>query len=107
VKTLSVDEAMRQAKALGADDEVIARLRSWKARAMTSSDRRSYRQYLERFAMGRAWIEMALAMGINPGTVRMRYYARGYTLNQALKIDACDARHRRLGLKRRFLILSD
>jgi hypothetical protein len=76
--------AVQAAKRWGLNEEGVARLKRWKRLGMTDEDRRVYHEYRTRFECGRGFIEIALAHGINPGTLRRRYYRRKMTINQAL-----------------------
>ena len=83
--TLSMGSALRWAKDHGADERAMRRLRRWKAAGMTDAEKAVYEDYRTRFAMGRGAIELALAHGLNPGTMRQRVHRRGMDINDALR----------------------
>jgi hypothetical protein len=83
---LTESAAVRAARRWGVPDEGVEKLRRWKRRGMTDADKQVYEEYRTRFEMGRAFIEIALAHGLNPGTLRRRYYRQKKTIVQALSV---------------------
>jgi hypothetical protein len=88
MKTFSVEEVVRQARAYGADDEAIKVLREWRARPMTDEERLEYRWAL-RDSQCSAWIaQIALAHGKKPLGVRSLFYrGDGMSINDAVRKD--------------------
>jgi hypothetical protein len=91
---LPMRDAVEQARAYGADAEVLRRLRRWKNKAMSESDRAEYRWAMRGSQCSRWMIELALAWGKKPLGVRRRYYSFKMSINEAVRTSYGYGRHR-------------